>query len=688
VPPHAHLTVGPLTAADVASLLRSAGGHASLAAPIAARTGGNAFFVQQVMRHLATVGWETGVGLGFGVTDDVAQFVRQRLNPLPAPAQEALLVGAVLGGPFDLTMLIAVTGIGVEALVDGLEAAIRAGFVVEPAMPGAYRFTHELVRDAIYQDVSPTRRALIHRQVAETLEAQPGLLGEERVTVLAQHLLAAGSLGPPERASEYAIAAGRRAMAALTFDEAATWFERAMDAVPAERRQNQDEHLGILLELSVARSHGGQHVAAAEVARRAAQLAKLRVDGDWLARAVLALEEACWRGGIDDPTLPALFDHALDALPADHVQRRVELLGQFYRGKWRTRPASLRQRAEEAYALAHELADPRLEMLALAGRNAAGYRLTDLDRRRRDADRIVRLATEIGSHEFEINPGRAWLVECAVLTGDLDELDRQLEAARRAARIMRQPAYTFHLLVGEAMRELLLGNLAAAEAVIDEGWRIAEANLGAAGRFYHTVQLLFLRYEQGRLSELEEEVAACAADGPLASLFTSALAWLSARLGRLDDASTTLAEVVPDGLPDDWHCRFMTAALAAETVALVGDVDAAAVLEDVLTPLAGYVAMCEPATVAMGSAARPLAGLLALQRRYDEAVEAYELALTMNERMGARSWVAHTCHEFAEVLAARGGRDDERRAQALLGRASQLADELGLTALGNRLKGC
>ena len=50
----------------------------------------------------------------------------------------------------------------------------------------------------------------------------------------------------------------------------------------------------------------------------------------------------------------------------------------------------------------------------------------------------------------------------------------------------------------------------------------------------------------------------------------------------------------------------------------------------------------------------------------------------MNERMGARPWLAHTQHEHARLLLRRNARGDRERADELLSRAQASYDELGM----------
>ena len=62
----------------------------------------------------------------------------------------------------------------------------------------------------------------------------------------------------------------------------------------------------------------------------------------------------------------------------------------------------------------------------------------------------------------------------------------------------------------------------------------------------------------------------------------------------------------------------------------------------------------------------------------DEAVRHFENALAMNERMGARPWLAHTQHDYARMLDARGDPGDRIRAQELLAEAIVTYRELGM----------
>ena len=63
----------------------------------------------------------------------------------------------------------------------------------------------------------------------------------------------------------------------------------------------------------------------------------------------------------------------------------------------------------------------------------------------------------------------------------------------------------------------------------------------------------------------------------------------------------------------------------------------------------------------------------------------FQDALELNARMGARPWLARTQCDYALMLLARDAPGDRERAHELVTSGAQLAEELGMTALTERL---
>ena len=117
--------------------------------------------------------------------------------------------------------------------------------------------------------------------------------------------------------------------------------------------------------------------------------------------------------------------------------------------------------------------------------------------------------------------------------------------------------------------------------------------------------------------------------------------------------------------------------LLAETSALLGDADSAPVLYRLLVPWGAFNADDYPEGV-RGSVSRYLGLLAKGTDRRDEAASHFEDALAINERMGARPWLARTQNDYARTLFDRDDPGDRERAQELLDQALATYRELGM----------
>ena len=116
-------------------------------------SGGNPFFIEELLRHLEEDGGPDGCGRrsfsvsGLGLPEGVRDVVRARLARLGSAAH-ALRLAAVAGREFDLELLAAVGGSPREHLIESLDAALDAQLIREAGEPGRYSFNHALVREA------------------------------------------------------------------------------------------------------------------------------------------------------------------------------------------------------------------------------------------------------------------------------------------------------------------------------------------------------------------------------------------------------------------------------------------------------------------------------------------------------------------------------------------------------------
>jgi DNA-binding CsgD family transcriptional regulator len=151
------------------------------------------------------------------LTDRLSAVLRSRFAALPEQAQAALLLAAVADGP-DLGTA-ASHGAGPDALA--LAPAEQLGLVKVDRT--GLRFSHPLVRSAIYHSAPFAQRAAAHRQLAQALDDQP----DRR----AWHL-AAAALGPDEQVASLLEATAAQAQYRGGVAAAALAMERAAELSP------------------------------------------------------------------------------------------------------------------------------------------------------------------------------------------------------------------------------------------------------------------------------------------------------------------------------------------------------------------------------------------------------------------------------------------------------------------------
>jgi DNA-binding CsgD family transcriptional regulator len=212
---------GPAEVAAQLAGIQGAPVPAELAERIHARSGGNAFFVEELAATAATGGSGDGE-----LPPSLRDTLLARIELLAEPTQQVLEVVAVAGAAVADPLLAEVAGLPEAELLAGLREAVSAHVLLADAGDGTYGFRHALVKEAVYAELLPGERTRLHARFAAALAARddggdPGLAAE-----LAWHWYAAHDL---ERALPAAVDAGLAAERAYAFAEAQRQFERALE---------------------------------------------------------------------------------------------------------------------------------------------------------------------------------------------------------------------------------------------------------------------------------------------------------------------------------------------------------------------------------------------------------------------------------------------------------------------------
>jgi DNA-binding CsgD family transcriptional regulator len=192
-----------------------------------------------------------------------------------------------------------------------------------------------------------------------------------------------------------------------------------------------------------------------------------------------------------------------------------------------------------------------------------------------------------------------------------------------------------------------------------------------------------IRREQGRLGEVAPIVRLAAGQ---AGTWGPAMAGLLAGLGMTEETRAELTRQTEDGFAGVPAGPLRLAALGflADACDVVGDPRLAALVYDALLPFEGRNVMVGEAVLCYGAADRFLGVLARITGDLDAAQRHLMVALALNGRFGAATWLAHTRFELARVLLERG---DVGRAGALFDEAAHTADRVGLVALAQRIVG-
>ena len=400
-------------------------------------TGGNPFFLHEVL-----------AAPGQSVPVSAADAVLARASRLSPEARATLDVAAVIGSVIDADLLLAVAG----PVADEADACIARGLLV--ASGEHLTFRHELAREAILNELAPTRRRLLHARVLAALRDLTETAQHQDLARMAHHAEAAGDR---QAVLEYAVAAAEQASAFFSHREAAAQYARALrfgDALPPAERAALLEARSVACYLS---DQGEDAIAARRQALEIWQrLGDARREGDSLRW----LSHLAWRGSEAAASAQAALEK-LEPLPpgpelamAYSNLAQLQMLDHDLAGtlQWGTRAISLAEELGETETLVHALNNVG------SARAYAGD-----DEGREDLKRSLQLARAAGQID---HAGRALanLAYTAMLAMQLEEAGAWLASAMAFATTHDLDSRRGYLVATRAALQVLRGEWDAADA--------------------------------------------------------------------------------------------------------------------------------------------------------------------------------------------------------------------------------
>jgi DNA-binding SARP family transcriptional activator/tetratricopeptide (TPR) repeat protein len=650
-----------------------------------AETDGNPLFLGELLQHMMDVGSVRVDGGDWLTSDDfrpddlpvsVREVVGQRVARLGDPARRALMCASVIGRDFDFRLLTSISELGENDLLDILDTAIDAALVVNTGI-SKYRFVHAMVGHAIYDMLAPTRRARLHREVAEAIEQDTYQPADQKSIVLAHHWAETNDPDSPQKAIAYARAAGDQALRQLAPDEALRWYTRVLSLLEQNPVEDPLLRCQLLVGIGQAQRQAGNS-AFRESLLDAARMAKQLGATDLLVAAVLANSRGFVSTvGAMDAERVELLEAACDEVQDTTSSDRALLISLLaleltFEGKYERR----KQLADQALAISEAVGDPAGRCGVINNIRQAIEVPETLSERLTLTAEAFELAGRVGDPVLmclcALNRTFTLYQASEVAAGD-----DVLNVGREIAETLGQTMLRWWVTLYDVDRACSAGDLDEAEQLANRALELGRLGGQPDVLLFYTSQIGALRMMQGRAGEIVELVRPLVTDGTTLSTYSMFLAMLYCDLDRLDEARALLESSVANRFASVPYDTFWLPSLcvAAYVAFEVGWVEAAEPLFAALSPYADQVPLVGSTRWCQVSY---VLGLLASTLgRADDADTFLQEAMEGHARMGARWCLARTQQSWGEILAARTDTEARDKAAGLLSEALTTAEEHG-----------
>ena len=683
------ITLRGLTEQDVARFVEITSGvqpPKPLVEAVYRETEGNPFFVNEVVRLLVSDGrlehadsvssWSVTIPQG------VREVVGRRLDHLSEECNRVLTIGAVIGREFDLKTVEKVLAQADEGrmtgdrLVEVLEEAVAARVITEvPNKVDNFSFSHALIRETLYEELSTARRVRLHSQIADVLEE---LDAEGYLPQLAYHFSEAAQGGDVEKAVSYATRAAERALGLTAYEEAAGHFERALQVMEMGGSASDEARCDLLIALGDAQYRSGDVTESQATYDGAIEIARRMADGDRLGRAVLGRTRYFEVGAVREAFM-ALLDDALAAVGGSDSAIRALLLSGRGREEYFRSFDERDKFIAEAMAVARRVADKETLARCLFDATYGSITLWNADVNLGIADEVVALADEIGNRELMAR-GHFMQIGLNLILGEFKTAFDTIEEFVPLAQELRLPELLWFGGTLRGMQAIVAGRMDEAEALATHAFETGRAADPANAMVMYSAQMMGIRREQGRAAELTGMIKMAVDQFPAIPAYKATLAFNYTETGDLDQARPIFEELAQNdfaGLPRDgnWPIAML---LLSQIAAALGDTARAQTIYDMIAPYANRCVVVGTLVSCYGALGSYTAHLLATMERWDESEREFEDALEMNTRIGAVAGTIWTQCRYAEMLLKRDAEGDRQKALGLLAKAIDAAQPIGM----------
>jgi DNA-binding SARP family transcriptional activator len=661
-------------------------------------TRGHALFTTEMLRALQYRGGLVRDDQGYWVEGEPVDWsqlpgriegvIGARMDGLPPNLRELVDVASVLGEEFVAEAVARLVGREEQEVVRQLSGVLDkqhqlvqnyGATRVNGQRFSLYRFRHVLFQHYLYSALGEAERLYLHEAASVALEDLYRGNVDDVINQLAHHFRAAGVAG---KAIHYLHQAGVQAMrrhanheALHLIGDALTLLHDQPDIANRERQQ-----LSLTLSLANAQWKIGQIAPALHSFQWAAEQARQLGLPEDLAQAALGYEYVRYRFNLPAETAAQLLRAAQQQLGPAESLLRVKVLGSLTRALLSTdEVGELEALSDEAIRMARHFNDPEALFDVLYSSVLAFRKPEKINQRLAALNEMEHLAETLGDLERKMSVYNCRIVEHLEL-GDIHAVDADLRESAQLDKQDQLPFYTAVGLTQQAMRALLAGRFAAAEALAQQALTIGQQMQLANADGPFGVQMFSIRREQGQLHQLAPVIRHFVEQSPQRAVWRPGLALIYADLGMKQAAQDQFEALAAADFSDIPHDALWLGSIAylSEVCAFLGNSDHAATLYDLLRPYRGHTVVIGFGVVCYGAVARYQGLLATTLQRWDEADQHFRTAMQINSQMQALPWLAHTQADYAGMLLARAHPADRQKAATLLDEALSTAAQLGM----------
>jgi DNA-binding CsgD family transcriptional regulator/tetratricopeptide (TPR) repeat protein len=583
---------------------------------------------------------------------------------------------------FDLSLIDEISGLPGPRLLDAMEEAETACLIERLNGSMRYRFRLPVVRRGVYELLPRVRRDSLHWRAGCALRTRFGR-EPRRLPEIAHHLFEGISVGDPAEVATWSELAGDRAFQLTDFDEAVRWYQLALEALDSLPDRNALERGRVLLAIGRAHMASGSFDQARIELNNALSESRSTGDAAMLARVALAFKPNGMLPGRPDPQHLALLTDALESLPEEDEDLRVQVLTQLSASSLLDNHLEQAKAfADEAEAIAQHLPDVASLTMALSARRDSALYSADAAEIGVGCNDILRAAESAGDSLSLIEARRQIIVERFELA-EVPAVERELQAYASLAISLRQPSFGWRLALWRAALSAISGDFDRAEQQSSEAYWLGKRLSSDQADAAFAVQRAMIALTRHNLVELVpmlEEMAEAPLRDPWAQVWHAFLARAYFESQQVDRASRELTRLLALDLGNLAPPSMLLPTLVAVVPPLIALANTAE-HERFLLLLRrheGKAVIAFDGIAWFGAVSHYIGLLETAAGRKDAALLSHESAFELAQRARSGPWIIFSSVALARSLKDRGRSADAERARVLLSEARSIAESLGM----------